>query len=486
MSTMQTKPQIKLEPAEQQLTDLLREAAAKKAFSDPDVEIRYAGGWVRDKIIGKPSHDIDIAISTVSGHEFAVQLSEFMKVNHPELKTRSVNKIQANPEKSKHLDTATSTFMDLSLDFVQLRTESYATPDSRTPSFVGVGTLEEDAARRDCTMNALYYNVHSLEVEDPTGKGLHDLAHGVLQTPLPPRQTFLDDPLRILRCIRFASQFGFSISESTYAEMKNDEVRQALKDKVVKERIGIEVYKMMRGIDPAKAIRAMYEQELYRIVFEDKDPEAYPPWFDFAVVERAIAAARSSDLQRVLAEYLDGRLWLLIALLPYRERESRLAKIKRPDVTTEPVSAVMIRDSLKLTHTLEVLVKSVFPPRQIAVNVETSNLDLGKYIRALEKDWKLVIFVAHQHDDIPVSKTVELIDRIESAGLGNAWAMKSFIDGKKIKGVLQEAQANIKVMRELTELVVEYQIENPSITEEEGLDRLREYLKHRQPNAEGW
>ncbi|CCG83873.1 protein of unknown function, partial [Taphrina deformans PYCC 5710] len=270
---MTTKsPQIILEPAEEQLTNLLREASSTAAFSDREVIVRYAGGWVRDKILRKKSHDIDIAISSISGHQFAVEFAAFLASQHPDLKTGTITKILANPEKSKHLDTATSRFLNLDLDFVQLRTESYGSPDSRTPSVVDVGTLEEDAERRDCTMNALYYNIHTLQVEDPTSHGLDDLANGLIQTPLPPEKTFLDDPLRVLRCIRFASQFDFTIEPDTFAGMATREVRDALKCKVVKERVGIEVYKMMKGINPAKAIRALHSQQLYQIVFQDAQP----------------------------------------------------------------------------------------------------------------------------------------------------------------------------------------------------------------------
>lgn len=69
----------------------------------------------------------------------------------------------------------------------------------------------EDALRRDITINALFYNVHSRAVEDFTEKGVDDLKTGTVRTPLAPRETFMDDPLRVLRCVRFASRFGFAL-----------------------------------------------------------------------------------------------------------------------------------------------------------------------------------------------------------------------------------------------------------------------------------
>jgi tRNA nucleotidyltransferase (CCA-adding enzyme) len=72
---------------------------------------------------------------------------------------------------------------------------------------VKIGTPLEDALRRDLTINSLFYNINKKEVEDFTGKGIEDLKHGIIRTPLDPLQTFLDDPLRILRTIRFATRF---------------------------------------------------------------------------------------------------------------------------------------------------------------------------------------------------------------------------------------------------------------------------------------
>jgi tRNA nucleotidyltransferase (CCA-adding enzyme) len=83
----------------------------------------------------------------------------------------------------------------------------------------------QDAERRDLTINALFYNVHSKQVEDHTGKGLDDLERKIARTPLPPRQTFHDDPLRVLRCVRFASRFGLQIEEEVAEAIRDVEVQ---------------------------------------------------------------------------------------------------------------------------------------------------------------------------------------------------------------------------------------------------------------------
>lgn len=469
---------IKLNSSEQRLVDLLREASSKKCFSDPEVIIRFAGGWVRDKLLDKQSHDIDIALSTLTGHDFATQFARFLKAEHPELKSRSITKILANPDKSKHLDTATSRFADLDLDFVQLRNESYAA-DSRTPSVVGVGTLKEDAERRDCTMNALYYNVHSLEVEDPTEHGIQDLFSGRIQTPLAPRRTFLDDPLRVLRCIRFAAQFNFDIQSATLAEMSTADVRQALKDKVVKERVGIEVHKMLKGPDPAKALRILQTQQLYQVVFLDSADDSPPAYFDFEVVERSINLIKETEaLQSRLAEYQDDRLWLLIALLPYAHQMKDIPKKSVQD----PLACSIVREHLKLTTALETLTRATFPPRAIEETASSEPLDLVRLVRSLGKDWKLCLLVAHIAGDKPKTseELINLTDRIHDLQLDKAWEAKCFINGKRIKPILDEFGADIKVMKELVERVVEYKLVEPTVSEAEVIDKLREYLRQKE------
>lgn len=112
-------------------------------------------------------------------------------------------------EQSKHLEVATVTIDGLMVDLVHLRSEEYSN-DSRIPSTT-FATPEEDASRRDMTINALFYNLHTRSVEDFTGRGLADLEAGVVRTPLEPLQTFMDDPLRVLRAVRFACEFNYTL-----------------------------------------------------------------------------------------------------------------------------------------------------------------------------------------------------------------------------------------------------------------------------------
>lgn len=215
------------------------------------VVLRWAGGWVRDKLLGQQSHDIDVAINCMTGENFGEALKLFCRA--PDVREKhglqkrdigNIHTIAKNPEKSKNLETATVQMFGLDVDLVNLRTETYVA-DSRNP-LVEFGTAEEDALRRDATVNALFYNIHTDEVEDFVG-GLEDIQAKVMRTPLDPFQTFMDDPLRVLRLVRFASRLEFTIDPKVKEFMGNEEVLKALRVKISRERVGVEIDKMLKG-----------------------------------------------------------------------------------------------------------------------------------------------------------------------------------------------------------------------------------------------
>ena len=110
-------------------------AASAEAFPGRTVVLRVAGGWVRDKLLGRPSHDIDIAIDCMSGAEFAAAVRTFVDAHAPGAKETKIAVIKQNPEQSKHLETATMTVLGLPIDFVNLRAEEYS-KTSRIPTIV--------------------------------------------------------------------------------------------------------------------------------------------------------------------------------------------------------------------------------------------------------------------------------------------------------------------------------------------------------------
>ena len=130
-----------------------------------------------------------------------------------------------------------------------------------------IGTASEDAYRRDLTINALFYNINTGQVEDWTGRGFDDLRKGLVATPLPPLTTLLDDPLRVLRSVRFAARLRFTMDDSLVQAAQDVRVRAALANKVSRERVGSEVELMFRSRDPVGAMRLLWQLQLMDTVF---------------------------------------------------------------------------------------------------------------------------------------------------------------------------------------------------------------------------
>lgn len=252
-----------------QLTELERRiferVLAACAMFQLDTQVRVAGGWVRDKLLGLESQDIDFALDNMSGEEFANKLSEY--VSSVGEKTSSVGVIKVNPDQSKHLATATMKLLDMCIDINNFREEIYEA-NSRIPT-ISLSTAREDALRRDFCVNSLFYNIHTNKIEDFVG-GLDDLRKGLLRTPRDPFKTFSDDPLRILRAARFAGRFGFQVDDSISAAAQSPAIQQDLASKVSRERMGIEVGKMLHTYRASFISFQLLCQQwgLRRIVFE--------------------------------------------------------------------------------------------------------------------------------------------------------------------------------------------------------------------------
>lgn len=298
-------PSIRLTDEERHLFNLLRHVREQ---TNLNTTLRVAGGWVRDKLLATPEFqtyhkvfdiggnrltskfqkpapslgrkgtkvlvsndessnspvDIDIALDDMLGREFADHLNEYLTSQGED--TVSVGVVLKNPEKSKHLETATMKVESFWIDFVNLRAEEY-TQDSRIPGLMRIGTAEEDAFRRDLTINALFYNINTGQVEDWTGRGFDDLRKGTVATPLTPLTTLLDDPLRVLRSIRFAARLRFSMDPELKASAMDERVRTALAQKVSRERVGGEIDLMLRSPDPVGAMRLLINLKLVDTVF---------------------------------------------------------------------------------------------------------------------------------------------------------------------------------------------------------------------------
>jgi putative nucleotidyltransferase with HDIG domain len=222
-------------------------AKAAAALNTPAFAV---GGFVRDKILNRPTKDIDI-VCLGDGMQLA---NEVAKQFHP------------MPPVSifKTFGTAQIKFPVVEVEFVGARKESYAR-DSRKPS-VSAGTIEDDQNRRDFTINALAIDLsdaHFGQLVDPFN-GMDDIAAKILKTPLAPEQTFDDDPLRMMRAIRFATQLNFTITPETFSAIQKMAERIRI---VSQERVTDELQKIMMTPIPSKGWYLLKEAGLLQYIF---------------------------------------------------------------------------------------------------------------------------------------------------------------------------------------------------------------------------
>ncbi|KAM0238974.1 hypothetical protein ACHAP5_008480 [Fusarium lateritium] len=376
-STMVTTT-IQLTPKEQQLRNLLLDVA--KAIDDagqaPEpVVLRWAGGWVRDKLLNIQSHDIDVAINAMTGVPFAQAMCDYCegpeamaKHNIGPADIGNLHNVARNPEKSKHLETAMVKMFGLDLDFVNLRKETY-TEDSRNPQ-MEFGTAEEDARRRDATVNALFYNLHDDCVEDFTG-GLTDMDAKIIRTPLEPFQTFMDDPLRVLRLVRFASRLQFTIDATTRKFMADPKVLEALRLKISRERVGVELEKMLKGwVHPYQALEFIDDLHLFHAIFTDPTQENLPVpdvsrWsVTYTCLDDLLKDQSSTSVASRLITSGDAPYfaWNLAALSPWMMVEDPPNPRKKPN--SPPLVATISREGFKAPNRLSDIVAAAHRHRE--------------------------------------------------------------------------------------------------------------------------
>ena len=254
------------------------------------LECYVVGGYVRDLFLERPSNDIDVVV-VGSGIQVASELKAILGK-------------KAHLSVFRNFGTAQVKYKHTEVEFVGARRESYS-HDSRKP-VVEDGTLEDDQNRRDFTINALAVCLNKArfgELVDPFG-GVDDLWNGIIRTPLDPDVTFSDDPLRMMRCVRFATQLNFFIEDETFEALE----RNAERIKIISgERIEEELNKIMMTPTPSKGFIDLHRCGLLQIIL--------PELVALDVVETRNGRAHKNNFYHTL-EVLDNickhtdNLWL--------------------------------------------------------------------------------------------------------------------------------------------------------------------------------
>ena len=274
------------------------------------LECYVVGGYVRDLFLERPSNDIDVVV-VGSGIQVASELEAILGK-------------KAHLSVFRNFGTAQVKYKNIEVEFVGARKESYS-HDSRKP-IVEDGTLEDDQNRRDFTINAMAVCLNKArfgELVDPFG-GIDDLWDGIIRTPLDPDVTFSDDPLRMMRCVRFATQLNFFIEDETFEALE----RNAERIKIISgERIEEELNKIMMTATPSKGFIELYRCGLLQLIL--------PELVALDVVDTRNGRAHKNNFYHTL-EVLDNickhtdNLWLRWSALLH---DVGKAKCKRWDAT---------------------------------------------------------------------------------------------------------------------------------------------------------
>ena len=272
---------------ERELLSLLKRAAGELG-----ARAWIVGGYVRDRLLGRPHREVDVV---VEGADALALARRFAELAHA-----------APPVTFERFGTAQVTLPGRLVEFVTARAESYA-PDSRKPA-VRPATLEEDLRRRDFTVNALLIDLDG-KIHDPLG-AQSDLKARLLRTPADPQQTFADDPLRMLRAIRFAAELGFVLAPDLLPAMRR--LKGRLAPPVVSvERIADELRRMLASERPKLALELLDQAELLGVVLPEIEackgvPQSgYHTHDVFGHTLLTVAATPSDLLLRVAALFHD-------------------------------------------------------------------------------------------------------------------------------------------------------------------------------------
>lgn len=290
------------------------------------------GGCCRDSLMNLDIHDIDLAVTLPDGGvEFAIWLRQKGLLAEPPVlfKKYSTSRLRLKD------------FPEHEIEVVQTRKEKYTDRTSRNPE-IAFGSLEEDCFRRDLTINSLYKDISTGQILDLTGKGISDIENHRIRTPLDPDTIFDDDPVRILRTIRFANRYGWDIPSEIFESMKRNYKRLTI---IRPPRLASEFEKMILGPRVDKSLSMLRTVgalqfiipdifRTYRFKISDNDGEAQTLWH--VILENFNQAPPS--LPERYAVIIKG-----LALLPERDKKKNDAENDKVSKQSWPVDRVLRR-----------------------------------------------------------------------------------------------------------------------------------------------
>lgn len=303
------------------------------------------GGCCRDEVLGLPINDLDLAVDLPNG---GVKFTRWLEKKRLTA-SRPIYFLRFGTAKLR-----LRRFPEEEIEIVQTRREQYTKETSACPE-VCFGSIEDDCFRRDFTVNSLYRNITTGELTDITGYGIPDMRHGRLRTPLDPDETFHDDPVRILRGLRFANRFGWTIDSNVYEAMMRNIDRL---DIVSRERCHSELCKMLNGPDPVEMMNTLRSTGILAKIIPSMSRITESPQLWQAAMSR-LAQVIKADPEAPTRL----RLACLFADLAGDPREA--ARITRLVMTTLRFDRPIVADVAFLVHYFKVKPQQLDNPRRV-------------------------------------------------------------------------------------------------------------------------
>ena len=449
------------------LVKIIQESIKGTAFEN---HVFLVGGCVRDLLLKIPCKDVDICVDIKNG---GMLFANYMAMKH------QCYVAGTNPVVFETYGTAkfqlykNEELKDIEIECVQTRKEQYH-KESRNPDTV-YGTIQEDAKRRDLTINSLYYNISTEKVHD-YNNGLDDLVNQVIKTPTDPDITFNDDPLRILRVIRFSTRFGWGIEKNTWLGM----VKNVHRIKIIsQERISDEISKILLCEKPSIGIRKMY----YCGILHRVMPDIYDTTYAFESKNPMVSTFdHTMNVVDTVQPYLENRLAALF------HDVGRIITGRRRDVNPDKFSAEVAADDLKamkfpnyVIKTVETAIKfhrgfavyadGVLPPdKKIRKFINLTGEDLGATVDLMNAN------NLHCTYDKKKRQVLDILNRIEEMeDAEKAANVKLPINGNDIQQYFSIKPS--PVVGIALEKVKDAYFENPNMTKDEALEIVEKLLK---------
>jgi poly(A) polymerase len=448
-------------------------------------KVFLAGGAVRDEIMGKTAKDLDFVVigDLDAGINFSIWLSNklgnFKEESNPVIYPRfGTSKLSLNNNKLG--------LPPIELEFVAPRKEKY-TSGSRKPDVTG-GELIDDVLRRDLTINSLLKNVSTSEILDLTGKGIDDIKNGVIRTTSESEIIFKDDPLRMLRAIRFAVKYDFDINTDVLKEIRK---HSSLIDTISKERISDELNKILLSPNPSKGIRLLKITNLLSYIIEE---------FNDAVGMKQNIHHKDDVFKHsmdVLSKTPDDLKTRLIAL--FHDIGKVLTKTVSPEGSVhfyghEKAGEEMVKNIMSRLRYPNDLIDAV------ALGVRNhmalkhggddatglSDKSIRKFIASVGDNLENILDVIHA-DNISHSETSSMPNQINHIR-ERIKILNSNIDNSKLKlpitgnDLIKMGLKPSPIFKEILNAVQEAWYENPNISKEEAIEIVNKYRVDNQIN----